>query len=616
MRAPLEAAGGEGRTRGGASAESTRRRPGILTATQPPRDPTPDARSVRPAQRLRASVDHDLLVEFTALLLLAAAAGAVGTLLKQPLIVSFIAVGIAAGPAGLDLISDSDAWELLSAVGISLLLFVVGLRLDTDEIRATGVVALITGLGQVLFTSVVGFGITLALGFGVTPSIYVAIALTFSSTIIIVKLLSDKREIDSLHGRIAVGFLIVQDIVVVLAMIGISAFGGAGGDNPVNEALSIAAKGIAFVGGVAFAMRFLITAVFRTLARVPELLVLGAIAWAMFLAVGGEELGFSREVGAFMAGVSLASTPFRDALGGRLMSLRDFLLVFFFVVLGAGLDLSLLGEQVVPALVLSVFVLVGNPIIVMVIMGVMGYRKRTGFLAGLAVAQISEFSLILGALGVSVGHIEDDTLGLITLVGIVTITLSTYLIIYSHQIYDRIQHLLTVFERKRPYREESTPEMRGQVDVVLIGLGRFGGAIAQQLIDLDQRVMGIDFDPEVVRAWSARGLEVFYGDVDDPELGSMVPSRARWVVSTLPQPELSLELLRTLHGRGFGGRVALTAHTMPVARRLTLAGADLVLLPFLDAATQVVTYLTEPGTHHHDLPTDLPGEEQEALLEG
>ncbi|GMU39201.1 MAG: potassium efflux system protein [Chloroflexota bacterium] len=559
---------------------------------------------------------HDLLVEFTALLLLAAAAGALGTLLKQPLIVSFIAVGIGAGPAGLDLISDSEAWELLSAVGISLLLFVVGLRLDTDEIRATGVVALITGLGQVLFTSIVGFGITLALGFGVTPSIYVAIALTFSSTIIIVKLLSDKREIDSLHGRIAVGFLIVQDIVVVLAMIGISAFGGASGADPVAEALSIALKGAGFVGGVLFAMRFLIPLVFRVLARVPELLVLGSIAWAMFLAVGGEELGFSREVGAFMAGVSLASTPFRDALGGRLMSLRDFLLVFFFVVLGAGLDLSLLGEQIVPALVLSAFVLVGNPLIVMVIMGVMGYRKRTGFLSGLAVAQISEFSLILAALGVSVGHIEDDTLGLITLVGIVTITLSTYLIIYSHQIYDRIQHLLDVFERKHPYREEATPEMRGQVDVVLIGLGRFGGAIAQQLVDLDRRVMGIDFDPEVIRAWEARGLEVFYGDVDDPELGAMIPSGARWVVSTLPQPELSEELLRTLHGRGFRGRIAVTAHSMAVARRLTLAGADLVLLPFLDAATQVVTYLTEPGAQHPDLPDDLPGEEEEALLEG
>ena len=559
-------------------------------------------------------MEHDLLIEFTALLVLAAAAGALGTLLRQPLIVSFLAVGIAAGPAGFDLLSENDAWELLSTVGIALLLFVVGLRLDTDEIRATGLVALITGLGQVLFTSVVGFGLTLLLGFGVTPAIYVAIALTFSSTIIIVKLLSDKREIDSLHGRIAVGFLIVQDIVVVLVMIGISAFGTGGDANPMREALEITAKGLAFVGGIFFAMRFLIPVVFRTLGRSPELLVLGAIAWAMMLAVGGEELGFSREVGAFLAGVSLASTPFRDALGGRLMSLRDFLLVFFFVVLGAGLDLSLLGEQVVPALVLSVFVLVGNPLIVMIIMGVMGYRKRTGFLSGLAVAQISEFSLILAALGVSVGHIEQDTLGLITLVGIITITLSTYLIIYSHQLYDRIQHLLSIFERRVAFAEESTQVADVRIDFVVIGLGRFGGAITQQLLDQGYRVEGIDFDPEVVRTWSKRGLAAYYGDVDDPEMGSMIPTHAHWVVSTLPQPDLGMHLLHTLHARAFGGRVALTAHTMTAAQTLHHAGADLVLLPFLDAATQVVTYLTHPEMLHPALP-DLP-EDDDTSLEG
>jgi Kef-type K+ transport system membrane component KefB len=552
-------------------------------------------------------LEHDLLVEFTALLLLAAAAGALGTVLKQPLIVAFIAVGIAAGPAGLNVISESDAWDLLSAVGISLLLFVVGLRLDTDEIRATGVVALITGLGQVAFTSIVGFFITIALGFGVTASIYVAIALTFSSTIIIVKLLSDKREIESLHGRIAVGFLIVQDIVVVLVMIGISAFAGTGAEDisPVREALEIAGKGAAYLGAIFLAMKFAIPTVFRTFAKVPELLVLGAIAWAMALSVGGEELGFSREVGAFLAGISLASTPFRDALGGRLMSLRDFLLVFFFVVLGAGLDLSLLGAQLWPAILLSLFVLIGNPLIVMIIMGVMGYRKRTGFLSGLAVAQISEFSLILAALGVSVGHIDNETLGLITLVGIVTITLSTYLIIYSHQIYDRIQHLLSIFERSLPYREEGTPDASESVDFMVIGLGRFGGEIARQLLDQGFRVAGMDFDPEVIRTWRRRGLVIHYGDVEDPEMGALVPSATGWVVSTLPQLELSQDLMRTLHARAFAGKIAVTAHSTAAAELLTHAGADMVLLPFHDAATQVVTYLTHPEVPHTDLSAVL-----------
>lgn len=555
---------------------------------------------------------HDLLVEFTALLILAAAAGTIGTLLKQPLIVAFIAVGLGAGPAGFDVISESEAWELLSAVGISLLLFVVGLRLDTDEIRATGIVALITGLGQVAFTATVGFLITLALGFGVIPSIYVAIALTFSSTIIIVKLLSDKQEIESLHGRIAVGFLIVQDIVVVLVMIGISAFAGAGteGASPTREALEIAGKGAAYLGAILLAMKFMVPPLFRTFAKVPELLVLGAIAWAMALSVGGEELGFSREVGAFLAGISLASTPFRDALGARLVSLRDFLLVFFFVVLGAGLDVSLLGEQLWPAILLSLFVLIGNPLIVMIIMGVMGYRKRTGFLSGLAVAQISEFSLILGALGVSVGHIDNETLGLITLVGIVTITLSTYLIIYSHQIYDRIQHTLSIFERSSPYREEGIVEMGESVDFMVIGLGRFGGEIARQLLDQGYRVAGVDFDPEVIRSWRRRGLLIHYGDVGDREIGALVPSDTGWVVSTLPQVALSRGLLSMLDDRGFSGRIAVTAHTTAEAEFLMQTGADVVLLPFHDAATQAVTYLAHPEMPHPNLSAVLQADEE------
>ena len=189
------------------------------------------------------------------------------------------------------------------------------------------------------------------------------------------------------------------------------------------------------------------------LARSQELLVLFGIAWAVALATVGYHLGFSKEVGAFIAGVSLASTPYRDALGARLVSLRDFLLLFFFIDLGARLDLGLLGAQLVESLLFSLFVLIGNPLIVMIIMGALGYRKRTGFLAGLTVAQISEFSLILGALGLSLGHIDAETMGLITLVGLITISASTYMIIFSHQLYERLAPWLQIFERRRPHRE-------------------------------------------------------------------------------------------------------------------------------------------------------------------
>ena len=555
--------------------------------------------------------------QFAAILALAAVAGAVGQLLRQPLIVMFIAVGVAVGPAGLGITKAGEGVELLAKMGIAVLLFLVGLRLDLHVIRSLGPVALATGLGQVVFTSVVGFAICLLLGLGVVPSMYVAVALTFSSTIIIVKLLSDKREIDALHGRIAVGFLIVQDIVVVLVMIALSAFGTAGqAANPAVSGLLIAAKGVAFLAAVGLLMRYALPPLTRWLARSQELLVLFAIAWAMLLASVGDALGFSKEVGAFMAGVSLATTPFRDAIGGRLVSLRDFMLLFFFIELGAGLDLSLMSGQVVPAAVLSLFVLVGNPLIVIAIMGYMGYRKRTGFLAGLTVAQISEFSLVLGALGVSLGHIAPETMGLITLVGLVTIGLSTYLILYSHPIYERIAGWLSPFERRVPHREQQGETAPADTDFILFGLGRYGNNLARGLRREGASVLGVDFDPEVIAAWHRHGQAAQYGDVEDPELAASLPlATTRWVVCTAPRRETNLSVLRAVREQGYPVRVAVTAHHAADVEPLRAAGADLVLQPFADAAEEAARHLTaveaalparRAESHHPSTPGDAP----------
>ncbi|MEX2130320.1 MAG: cation:proton antiporter, partial [Pseudohongiellaceae bacterium] len=354
--------------------------------------------------------------------------------------------------------------DLMAELGIAVLLFLVGLKLDLQLIRTLGPVALATGLGQVAFTSVFGFLIAILLGMDTVSALYVAVALTFSSTIIIVKLLSDQREVDSLHGRIAVGFLIVQDLVVVLAMMILASL-GIGGQNAeegdaLGRILRIALNGAATLLFISLFIRYLATPLVRRIAHSPELLVIFAISWAALLATAGSMLGFSKELGGLLAGISLASTPFREAIVARLASLRDFLLLFFFIALGTQLDLTLLGEQVFPALIFSLFVLVGNPLIVMIIMGFMGYRKRTGFLAGLTVAQISEFSLIFVTMGVTLGHVTTASLGLVTLVGMITITLSVYMITYSHFLYRWLEPLLGVFERRVPFREENLePEL-------------------------------------------------------------------------------------------------------------------------------------------------------------
>jgi Kef-type K+ transport system membrane component KefB len=528
--------------------------------------------------------------EIAALLTLAAVLGSVALLLRQPLIVAFIAVGILAGPSALSWVEATGEVDLLASLGIALLLFVVGLKLDLHLIRTLGPVALATGLGQVLFTSVVGYVIAIALGLTPVAALYVAVALTFSSTIIIVKLLSDKREIDSLHGRIAIGFLIVQDICVVIVMIGLTAFGsGQAADSLGVEMGMVLLKGLLFLGMIALAMRYVLPRILERLAHSPELLLLFSIAWAVSLAATGEELGFSMEVGAFLAGVAIASTPYREAIASRLVSLRDFLLLFFFIALGAGLDLSLLGAQVGAALVLSLFVLIGNPLIVIIIMGMMGYRRRTGFLCGLTVAQISEFSLILGALGLSLGHIGDEDMGLITLVGLITISASTYMILYSHPLYERLSPWLRPFERKEPFREISHERMPADpgYDVLLFGLGRFGTGIAQGLQARDVRTLGVDFDPEAVRACNAGGFVARFGDASDPEFLATLPlARLRWVISTVREPDVSLALLHGLRQAGYRGAVAVTVHTRQEEQRMRDAGADHVLLPFADAARE------------------------------
>ncbi|HDP24674.1 MAG TPA: sodium:proton exchanger, partial [Deltaproteobacteria bacterium] len=486
-----------------------------------------------------------VFLEIASVLLIAFVFGLLGMALRQPLIIAFIITGVMVGPSGLGIISAHDKIELLAQIGISLLLFVVGLRLDLNLIRTTGPVALATGLGQIIFTTIFGFLIALGLGMSTVGAVYVSVALTFSSTIIIVKLLSDKREIDALHGRIAMGFLIVQDIAAILALIALTAL--AGGTMNQQEALGeiawIAGKGIGFLIGIGLLMRYVLPGLTHMLARSQELLVLFAVSWAVFLGAFGDFLGFSKEVGAFLGGVSLASTQYREAIGARLVSLRDFLLLFFFLDLGSRLELATIGAQIGNAMLFSVFVLVGNPLIVIIIMGIMGYRRRTGFLAGLTVAQISEFSLILGALGVTMGHISEETMGLITLVGIVTIFVSTYMILNSAALYRILSGPLKLFERKNPYRELESGGTCSftEIDAIVVGLGNYGSGLIDNLLKRDKKIMGVDFDPQVLKETQAKGVPVLFGDSGDPELLEQLPlGCTRWVASTIRDRTLNL----------------------------------------------------------------------------
>ncbi len=551
---------------------------------------------------------HEPFAELALLLLIAAVVGAAMVRLRQPVLIAYIAVGIAVGPAGLELVKAHDQIDLLAQVGVTLLLFLVGLKLDLQHIRHIGPVALATGLGQLAFTIAIGFVLLLAMDRDWLTALYVAVALTFSSTIIIIKLLSDKRELDSLHGRIAVGFLIVQDVAVVLAMMAVSALPGSGEAETtwLVVAGSIAARVLLAALVLYVLMRHVLPPVVRLMARSQELLLIFAIAWGTALATLGEWAGFSKEAGALLAGFSLASTQWRDAIGARLTGIRDFLLLFFFIDLGTKLDFSALSGELGSAAALSVFVLIGNPLIVMAIMGYMGYRKRTGFMAGLTVAQISEFSIIFVAMGISLGHVGNDALGLTTLVGMTTIALSSYMIIYSQRLFERVGPWLDVFERRYPQRElavESQQSPAMQPRVIVFGLGRYGERLLTRLAQNRVMAMGVDFDPECVRRLGHRGFSVRFGDAEDATFLETLPlGRADWIVTTLPTGEANQVLLHALKTLQVTGRIAGVVRDETHRQALQAAGATRIITPYLDAADHAAQMIADALNSVQDAP--------------
>ncbi len=538
---------------------------------------------------------HDTFAEFALLLVAAASVGAVAIWLRQPLLIAYILVGIILGPAVLGFTDASEQIELLAQIGVTVLLFVVGLKLDLKHIRHIGGVALATGLGQLAFTIVGGFLLVIVLGKGWVEALYIAVALTFSSTIIIVKLLGDKKEIGTLHGRIAIGFLIVQDLAVVVAMMTMSAFKGTEANTNALEVIFSLSWRIALATIVIYAlMKWVIPIIVGRIAKSQELLLIFAIAWGTALAALGEWAGFSKEAGAFLAGFSLASTVYRDAISARLTGIRDFLLLFFFIDLGTKLDFTTLGDELLPSAVLSLFVLIGNPLIVMAIMGYMGFRRRTGFLAGLTVAQISEFSIVFIAMGVTLGHVGQGALGLVTLVGVITIATSTYMIIYSHQLFDRIGKYLKVFERTDPYRERDDNDETADVhpDVIVFGMGRYGSRLAIGFGKLNITVLGVEFDPEKARNLRKQDLKVRFGDGTDSAFYDSLPlNEAGWVISTLPDLQSNKDLVRELKEHGYSGKLAIVARDSDDYEELKTLDVTTVLYPLTDAVDYAVEHL-------------------------
>jgi Kef-type K+ transport system membrane component KefB len=521
----------------------------------------------------------EMVTEIALLLALATGVSLIMRLLRQPMIVGYILTGIIAGPQVLNVIHNQEALELFSQIGIIFLLFIVGLNLNPKIISEVGKVSLVTGIGQIIFTSLIGFILALLLGIERIAALYVAIALTFSSTIIILKLISDKNDLEKLYAKIAIGFLLVQDIAATLILIAVGIISQSGGSGIGNALILTLIKGIWVIVILLAISHWVLPRLTRRLAESQEMLFLFSASWALGLAALFAVLGFSVEIGALVAGVSLAATAYAGEMASRLKPLRDIFILIFFILLGSHMVLSDMSNLIIPALILSLFVLIGNPIIVVILMNILGYSRKTGFLAGLTVAQISEFSLILAALGFQVGHVPAPVLSLITLVGLITIAGSTYLILYAEQIYPFLSKWLHFLEIIKTTPNESERQA-AQAKIILFGYDRVGADFVKTFQALKKPFLVIDFNPASISRLETAGIPCFYGDASDPDFLAELPiEHIELCVSTIPEISTNLAIQRRLNQLNTHAITVLLAHTTTQAKALYDAGASYVLLP-------------------------------------
>ena len=533
-----------------------------------------------------------LFLEISAIVILATLLGLVARWLKQPLIIGYVLAGVILGPAVAGFIAQPEVISVLSTFGIAFLLFLVGVELDLAKLKVIGRPSLALGVGQVLVTAAIGFVIIRFFGFATLPATYIAVALTFSSTIIVVKLLSERRALESLYGRLAVGMLLVQDFIAIFALIFLSGFSS--GYTPSSAELTfIILKGAGLVMLAILSGRYLLPPLFLRLARSSELLLLASIAWCFGFALIAAVGGFSIEIGAFLAGLALARLPYHLEIVGRVRSLRDFFITIFFVLLGSQLILTSIASLAWPFAILSLFILIGNPLIVMIIMGYMGYTKRTSFLIGLTVAQISEFSLILMNLGFKLGHVSAAEVALVTLVGVTTITLSSYLISYGDALYRWLAPYLSLFERRQITKQESRAD-EFKDHVVIFGCDRLGERLVRTVQNLGLPLLVIDFDPETIARLSQQGVPCLYGDISDLDIHDRAQlAQASLIISTIPDISSNRLLLQETKRRGLNAPVYATADTWQDTQTLYQTGADYVIFPHYLSGEQMSDLLAE-----------------------
>lgn len=487
------------------------------------------------------------------------------------------------GPLGPFQFQANDLLQSLASVGITLLLFIIGLELNIAELKSVGKTALIAGAAQIILVASSAFLLAKFLNFSNLVAFYIGLALSFSSTIMVIKLLSDKKDLKSLYGKITVGILLVQDLVAIFILIILSTFTSASGPNINLYDLGVVAlKMIVLFGWVIVLGREVLPRLLNSIARSSESLFLFSLAWAFGISalVASPFIGFSIEIGGLLAGLALANSIESYQIITKVQPLRDFFLTIFFVTLGMNIVFSDISRTILPVVIFSGFVLFVSPIIVMLILGALRYKKRTSFFSAITLTQISEFSLVLVYLGNKIGHLSGGVVAIVVFVGVITFTVSTYFIVYTNSIYRLLLPHLGIFERDKTLSE---PVKEITDHTILIGANRLGEGILDALLEKKEKLIVVDFDPNIIEKLNEKSVATFFGDISDPEIQDLVSlEKASLVISTVSDPEDTLLLLKNIkHMKMRKPKVIVAAYEKEDAKDFYKAGADYVIMPHI-----------------------------------
>jgi len=533
------------------------------------------------------------MITFTELTIIfgfAFASALIFRILKQPLIISYIFTGLILSQFFLNSSQAKPFIEVFSDLGIAFLLFIVGLELKLKTLRDIGVPSLVIGFLQEFLTILAGFFILkYILGFSTIVSLYLGIALSFSSTIIILKLITDKGDLEKIYGKLSVGFLLVQDLIAILILFLLPFFVKGlnllEGENFINIFL-----GVLTIFFIPFLSQKFLPKIENFLEKSAEFLFLFSLFFGLGIASLFKYLGFGLEAGALIAGISLSSLSSNYEIASRLRPLRDFFIILFFILIGSEIILTNF-QDFSTAIILSLFVLIGNPLIMILMLSPLGYSSKTSFLLGLTSAQISEFSFILINQGVKLGHLSQDILSLTGIVGLITIFFSTYLFVYADNVYNFLAPILKILERKKIKEGKEKIET---YDYFLFGCDRVGYSFLK-FFEKDKLLI-VDYNPETVKNLKKEHFNIFYGDAEEIEfLESLNFSKAKIVISTIPDLETNLIILKEIKRQNPQVIFFPTSHKIEDALELYQNNADFVILPHFLGGEYAVHLIKEYG---------------------